>query len=111
MYQEARSFIIAPKTRWLWAEQFGFASVEAMASGLPVVITDSGAVPEVIPDWNPVCPQGDVDTLAKGIVAAMGAAGDDMGRRNRACVEERYDDVNQAAELRSWLGALVAAAR
>ena len=110
VYQEARSFIIAPKTRWLWAEQFGFASVEAMASGLPVVITDSGAVPEVIPGWNRICPQGDVAALAQGIVAAMGAAGDDMGRRNRACVEERYDDVNQAAELRSWLGALVAAA-
>jgi glycosyltransferase involved in cell wall biosynthesis len=110
VYQEARSFIIAPKTRRLWAEQFGFASVEAMACGLPVVITDSGAVPEVIPSWNPLCPQGDVDALAKGIVAAMGAAGDDMGRHNRACVEERFDDVNQAAELRGWLGALVAAA-
>ncbi len=51
-----------------------------------------------------------MDALAKGIVTAMGAAGDDMGRRNRTCVEERFDDVNQAAELRNWLGALVAAA-
>ncbi len=110
-YQQARSFIIAPKTRWLWAEQFGFASVEAMASGLPVVITDSGAVPEVIPSWNPICPQGDVNALADGIVTTMAAAGDDLGRHNRATVEERFDDANQAAALRSWLGELVAARR
>jgi glycosyltransferase involved in cell wall biosynthesis len=108
LFQEARGFIIAPKTRWLWAEQFGFASVEAMACGLPVVITDSGAVPEVIPDWNPICRQGDVHALAAGIVATMGGAGDDMGRRNRAQVEERFSDVKQAAELRGWLGGLVA---
>jgi glycosyltransferase involved in cell wall biosynthesis len=110
-YQQARSFIIAPKTRWLWAEQFGFASVEAMASGLPVVITDSGAVPEVIPSWNPICPQGDVDALAAGIVTTMAAAGDDIGRRNRATVEERFDDANQAAALRAWLGELVTTSR
>jgi glycosyltransferase involved in cell wall biosynthesis len=110
-YQEARSFIIAPHTRWLWAEQFGFASVEAMASGLPVVITDSGAVPEVIPDWNPICPQGDLEALAAGIVATLGSAGDEMGRRNRAHVEECFDDVTQAAQLRGWLGGLVASTR
>ena len=110
LFQEARGFIIAPKTRWLWAEQFGFASVEAMACGLPVVITDSGAVPEVIPDWNPICRQGDVDALTAGIVATMGTTGDEMGRRNRAKVEDCYDDVKQAAQLRGWLGGLVASA-
>jgi glycosyltransferase involved in cell wall biosynthesis len=106
-YHEARSFIIAPHTRRLWAEQFGFASVEAMACGLPVVITDSGAVPEVIPDWNPICRQGDAPGLAAGIVATMGSSGDDMGRRNRARVEDCFDDVKQAAQLRAWLGGLV----
>jgi glycosyltransferase involved in cell wall biosynthesis len=108
LFQEARGFIIAPKSRLLWAEQFGFASVEAMACGLPVVITDSGAVPEVIPEWNPICRQGDVHGLAAGIVRIMASAGDDMGRRNRARTEECFDDVKQAAQLRDWLGGLVA---
>jgi glycosyltransferase involved in cell wall biosynthesis len=111
VYQEARSFIIAPQTRHFWAEQFGFASVEAMASGLPVVITDSGAVPQVIPDWNPICPQGDVGSLATAIVTTMGRAGDELGRRNRLRAEDSYDDVQQAAELRQWLGRLVASTR
>jgi glycosyltransferase involved in cell wall biosynthesis len=110
VYQEARGFIIAPQTRRFWAEQFGFASVEAMASGLPVVITDSGAVPEVIPNWNPICPQGDVHSLAAAIVSTLGSRGDDVGRRNRAHAEECFDDAKQAAQLRCWLGDLVATA-
>jgi glycosyltransferase involved in cell wall biosynthesis len=32
----------------LWREQFGFAAVEAMASGLPVRVGDSGSLPEVV---------------------------------------------------------------
>jgi glycosyltransferase involved in cell wall biosynthesis len=110
VYHEARSFIIAPQTRRFWAEQFGFASVEAMACGLPIVITDSGAVPEVIPHWNPICPQGDVGSLAAAIVATLGSSGDELGRLNRARVEECFADAKQAATLRRWLGQLVAAA-
>ncbi len=107
VYQEARSFIIAPKTRPFWAEQFGFASVEAMACGLPIVITDSGAVPEVIPGWNPICPQGDVGALTAAIVATLSDSGEELGRLNRARAEECFDGAKQAAKLRSWLGQLV----
>jgi glycosyltransferase involved in cell wall biosynthesis len=107
IYRQARTFILAPYSRPLWAEQFGFASVEAMGAGLPVVITNSGAVPEVVPHWNPICPQRDVTALTTGIVAAMGPSGDDWGVRNRQFAEERYDIVTQATRLRSWLGKLV----
>jgi glycosyltransferase involved in cell wall biosynthesis len=111
LYQEARSFILAPHSRRLWAEQFGFASIEAMASGLPVVITDCGAVREVVPAWNPICGERDVAGLAAGIVAAMGEDGDDWGLRNRAFVLERFEMHTQAAELRAWLHDLVPARR
>ena len=104
IYREARTFILAPKSRRFWAEQFGFASVEAMASGLPVVITDSGAVPEVVPPWNPICPQGDIAALTAGLIEAMGPSGDDWGTRNREFAVKQFDIDAQAAELRSWLG-------
>jgi glycosyltransferase involved in cell wall biosynthesis len=110
LYQEARAFILAPYTRPYWAEQFGFASVEAMASGLPIVITDCGAVREIVPDWNPICPEQDVPALTAGIVAAVGREGDEWGRRNRESAEERFDIDIQAARLRTWLGELCAVA-
>jgi glycosyltransferase involved in cell wall biosynthesis len=111
IYREARSFILAPTPRRFWAEQFGFASVEAMASGLPVVITDCGAVRDVVPAWNPICPPNDVGALTEGIVAAMGDEGDEWGRRNRAEAEQHYDLGRQAVRLREWLGERVAAHR
>ena len=108
LYRSARCFILAPSTRPFWAEQFGFASVEAMAAGLPVVITDSGAVRDVVPPWNPICPRKDVAALSEGIIAALGPEGDAWGACNRETAERQYDDVKQAALLRDWLGAQVA---
>jgi phosphatidylinositol alpha-1,6-mannosyltransferase len=103
LYQGARSFILAPYSRRSWGEQFGFASIEALASGLPVVITDCGAVREVVPSWNPICRQHDVAALADGIVVAMGDAGDEWGSRNRVSALERLEIKTQAAKLRQWL--------
>lgn len=48
LYREHDIFVLASvATRW-WREQFGFAVVEAMASGLPVLVGDSGSLPEVV---------------------------------------------------------------
>jgi glycosyltransferase involved in cell wall biosynthesis len=45
-------------------EQFGRVVVEAMAAGVPVVVSDSGALPEVVGDAGIVVPQGDARALA-----------------------------------------------
>jgi glycosyltransferase involved in cell wall biosynthesis len=103
LYRNARSFVLAPYSRPSWAEQFGFASVEAMASGLPVVITDCGAVREVVPDWNPIVAQHDEAALAAGMIASLGNAGDEWGQRNRASAEERFEIRTQATRLRDWV--------
>lgn len=34
----------------LWNEAFGLVALEGMCSGLPIIFSDSGALPEVIPD-------------------------------------------------------------
>jgi glycosyltransferase involved in cell wall biosynthesis len=50
-----------------WAEQFGRVLVEAMARGVPVVGSSSGAIPEVIGDAGLIVPEGDVAALAAAI--------------------------------------------
>jgi glycosyltransferase involved in cell wall biosynthesis len=50
-----------------WAEQFGRVLIEAMARGVPVLGSSSGAIPEVIGDAGLIFPEGDAPALAAAI--------------------------------------------
>lgn len=50
-----------------WTEQFGRVVVEAMASGVPVIVSDAGALPEVVGDAGIVVPEADACALARAI--------------------------------------------
>lgn len=55
----------------LGPESFGLVAAEAMACGIPFVISDAGALPEVVGPNHPyVVKAGDVDALAQAIMAA-----------------------------------------
>ena len=47
-----------------WKEQFGLVLAQAMACGIPVIGSDSGAIPEVIGDVGIVFTEGDIAALA-----------------------------------------------
>lgn len=54
-------------TTTAWTEQFGRVVVEAMASGIPVIVSDAGALPEVVADAGVVVPEDDARALADAI--------------------------------------------
>lgn len=54
-----------------WKEQFGHVLIEAMASKVPVIGSDSGEIPNVIGDAGLVFPEGDVEGLRHCLVSLM----------------------------------------
>jgi glycosyltransferase involved in cell wall biosynthesis len=63
------ALVLPSVTRSNWKEQFGRVLVEAMMSGVPVVGSDSGAIPDVIGDAGLIFPEGDVAALAAHLCA------------------------------------------
>ncbi|QDO90186.1 glycosyltransferase [Ornithinimicrobium ciconiae] len=51
-----------------WVEQFGRVVIEAMASGVPVVASVSGALPEVVGETGILVPEGDPTALAEALM-------------------------------------------
>lgn len=82
-------------------EGFGIVPLEAMAAGCPVIVSDTGALPEVVGDAALRVAAGDVSALARAIESVMGDAGRaaDLVRRGRARAAE-YDWSRSAAILR-----------
>ena len=51
-----------------WLEQFGRVAVEAMACGVPVVASDSGALSDVVGGAGLLVPPGDADRLREALL-------------------------------------------
>ncbi len=66
-YHKLDALALPSLTHPNWKEQFGRVLVEAMASGLPVIGSDSGAIPGVIGDGGLIVPEGDAEALAKAL--------------------------------------------
>ena len=63
------SLYLGDLPRCFWEEQFGLVFAEAMAAGLPIITTTSGAIPEVVGDSAELIPPGDWFELARKLAA------------------------------------------
>ncbi len=66
LYREAACFVLPSKL-----EGFGLPLLEAMASGVPVIGSDAGAVPEVAGGAAVLFPAGDSSVLASALVRVL----------------------------------------
>lgn len=66
-YHALDALVLPSLTRPNWKEQFGRVLVEAMASGVPVVGSDSGAIPDVIGEAGLIVPEGHCEALTRAL--------------------------------------------
>ena len=85
------------------AETFGIAAAEAAASGLPVVASDVGGIPDIVLDGSTGClvPPGDDDALATALRQLYDAPDQrrSMGRAARRHAESAFDAQRNADSL------------
>jgi len=65
--QAMDTFVLASKTQPHWVDTFPLSSVQAMACEVPIVISDSGALPFQVGDAGLVFPERNADALRERI--------------------------------------------
>lgn len=91
-YRSLHVLVLPSRTLPNWKEQFGRVLIEAMASGVPVVGSTCGEIPNVIGDAGLIFPENDPHALAAILMelASNPALREDLSRRGRARVLEHY---------------------
>ena len=73
VYASASCMVLASLPTRIWEEQFGMVLAEAMAAGLPIIASSSGAIPEVVGSEGRYFTPGDwiglAEELAQGPLA------------------------------------------
>ena len=64
-YAGAHVLVLPSRSTKVWKEQFGRVLVEAMACAVPVIGSDSGAIPEVVGPDGLIFKEGDPEDLAR----------------------------------------------
>jgi glycosyltransferase involved in cell wall biosynthesis len=98
-YQKLDILVIPSRTLPNWKEQFGRVIVEAMASGVAVIGSDSGAIPDVIGDAGLVFREDDAEDLRDKLRSLINDAGlrQSLAEKGRQRVLDRFTQ-QQVAE-------------
>lgn len=92
-YQNADIFCLPSQATRHWQEQYGMVLVEAMASGLPIITTATGAIPEVCGDCALFASISDPESLRKDLklLITNPKLREKMGTQSRQRAERNFD--------------------
>ena len=99
-YRELDVLVLPSRSRPNWVEQFGRVLIEAMASGVAVVGSDCGEIPQVIGDAGLVFPEEDVDALRGCLVSLLRDPDlrEELARRGRERVLANFTQAKVATQ-------------
>jgi glycosyltransferase involved in cell wall biosynthesis len=105
--------VLPSRTASHWIETMPRAALEAMANGVPVVVSTAGALPEIVGQAGAIVPEENVDAIADTLQRLH----DDPAERDRLAAEGRrrvmgeYTDAAIAEKtLRFWRDTIAATA-
>lgn len=109
-YRNIDALVLPSRTRPNWKEQFGRVLIEAMACGVPVVGSDSGAIPEVIGPAGLIFPEGDDEALATHLLRLIddAEAYEALAHAGRQRVQNHFTQARIAARTVDIYRALMA---
>jgi glycosyltransferase involved in cell wall biosynthesis len=97
--------VLPARTTQRWVLTVGRAALQAMAHGVAVIATDSGALPELLGDAGRIIPEEDVGALTASLqeLLANRAECERLGAAGRQRVLEHFsDDAIAAKTLAFW---------
>lgn len=100
LYSLADVFTLPSVTTPTWEEQFGIAALEAMAAGLPTVVSDSGALSDVAAEGEtslvvPERSSSDLSTAFERLLSDSSLR-QSFGEAGRRRAEEKFDPATVA---------------
>jgi glycosyltransferase involved in cell wall biosynthesis len=98
--RELDVLVLSSRTQTNWKEQFGRVLVEAMATAVPVIGSDSGEIPHVIGAAGLIFPEGDVGVLRAHLLELMQSEERrrELGQHGRERVLAHYTQAQIAAQ-------------
>lgn len=113
VYHDLDALVLPSKSTKRWQEQFGRVLIEAMACGVPVIGSDSGAIPEVVGEAGLIFPEGNSILLSEKISLLQQdfRLRKNLSFQGRIRVEQNYSAERVAKKLHQHLSEVLAHAR